>query len=189
MAVQGLLVPHNTTPIVHNTTALVVLALLIVACHGPPGPAPQAGATIAIRVNQVGYLPAAPKVAVVCALEPRPLPSFRVVDAGNRTVFGPVATRATGPFGPCATTYRLDFSGVRETGVYWIVAGDATSLPVRIGRDTGSRPPWQLPAVPVVPREQRCGQRGIGRHRRNPRMRHQPPLRASGASRIDQTLA
>jgi len=135
VAVQGLLVPHNTTPIVHNTTALVVLALLIVACHGPPGPAPQAGATIAIRVNQVGYLPAAPKVAVVCALEPRPLPSFRVVDAGNRTVFGPVATRATGPFGPCATTYRLDFSGVRETGVYWIVAGDATSLPVRIGRD------------------------------------------------------
>ena len=135
MAVQGLLVPHNTTPIVHNTTALVVLALLIVACHGPPGPAPQAGATIAIRVNQVGYLPAAPKVAVVCALEPRPLPSFRVVDAGNRTVFGPVATRATGPFGPCATTYRLDFSGMREAGVYRIVAGDASSLPVRIGRD------------------------------------------------------
>src|SRR5439155_1616091 len=126
---------HNTTPIVHNTTALVLPALLIVAGHGPPGPAQQAGATIAIRVNQVGYLPAAPKVAVVCALEPRPLPSFRVVDAGNRTVFGPVATRATGPFGPCATTYRLDFSGVRETGVYWIVAGDASSLPVRVGRD------------------------------------------------------
>src|SRR5256712_605340 len=140
----GLSVPHNTTAIVHNTTAIVnttavvVLALLIVACHRlprPSGPAPQAAATIAIRVNQVGYLPDAPKVAVVCALESREIARFRGVDARNRTVFGPAATRATGPFGPCAATYRLDFSGVREAGVYRVVAGDASSLPVRIGRD------------------------------------------------------
>src|SRR3989449_2114860 len=157
-AEQGLSVPHNTTPIVHNTTpivhnttaivhnttaivnttAVVVLALLIVACHRlprPSGPAPQAAATIAIRVNQVGYLPDAPKVAVVCALESREIARVRVVDARNRTVFGPAATRATGPFGPCAATYRLDFSGVREAGVYRVISGDASSLPVRIGRD------------------------------------------------------
>src|SRR3989442_3899242 len=157
-AEQGLSVPHNTTPIVHNTTpivhnttaivhnttaivnttAVVVLALLIVACHRlprPSGPAPQAAATIAIRVNQVGYLLDAPKVAVVCALESREIARFRVVDARNRTVFGPAATRATGPFGPCVATYRLDFSGVRQAGVDRVVAGDASSLPVPVGRD------------------------------------------------------
>src|SRR5438046_728451 len=120
---------------VQDRWGLVFLIVASVNCHGPPTPAPQQGAPVLIRVNQVGYPLDASKVAVVCALESRELPSFRVVDAGNRTVFGPVATRATGPFGPCATTYRLEFSGVRETGVYWIVAGDATSLPVRIGRD------------------------------------------------------
>src|SRR5438128_12308578 len=99
-AEQGLSVPHNTTPIVHNTTAVVVLALLIVACHRlprPSGPAPQAAAPVVIRVNQVGYPLDASKVAVVCALESREITSFRVVDTRNRTVFGPAATRATGP--------------------------------------------------------------------------------------------
>src|SRR2546426_242348 len=157
-AEQGLSVPHNTTPIVHNTTpivhnttaivhnttaivnttAVVVLALLIVACHRlprPSGPAPQAAAPVVIRVNQVGYPLDASKVAVVCALESREITSFRVVDTRNRTVFGPAAARATGPFGPCVATYRLDFSGVRQAGVYRVVAGDASSLPVRIGRD------------------------------------------------------
>ena len=95
----------------------------------------EAGVVIAIRVNQVGYLPEAPKVAVACTLERRAITSFRVVDADNRTVFGPRAARAAGPFGPCVATYRLDFSGLRTAGTYRVVAGGAVSPPVRIAAD------------------------------------------------------
>ena len=108
---------------------------LIAACQGAPGPVPAPSAGLVIRVNQLGYLPDAPKVAVVCALAPRVIASFRVLDARNRTVFGPRAADAAGPFGPCAGTYRLDFSTLRRAGVYRIVAGGATSLPVRIADD------------------------------------------------------
>ena len=89
---------------------------LIAACRtSRPAPAPSAG--LAIRLNQLGYLPDAPKVAVVCALEPRVITSFSVVDEHNRRVFGPRAPDAAGPFGPCAATYRLDFTALRRPGV------------------------------------------------------------------------
>jgi hypothetical protein len=114
-----------------------LLVALGVSCHPPEpgGPAPQGSAGVAIRVNQLGYLPDAPKVAVACALEPRAIESFRIVDARHRTVFGPSAADAAGPFGPCAATYRLDFSPLRRPGVYVIMAGGAISLPVRIAND------------------------------------------------------
>src|SRR5207248_2443155 len=52
---------------------IFVLAVLMAACPRPrpPGSDLQPGAAIAIRVNQIGYLPEASKVAVACALEPR----------------------------------------------------------------------------------------------------------------------
>src|SRR5256886_11286587 len=111
-----------------------VIVCLIGACHHSRPPAPPPGGW-AIRVNQVGYLPDAPKVAVVCALEPRVITSFDVVDERNRRVFGPRAADAAGTFGPCAATYRLDFTTLRQTGVYRIEAAGVTSLPVRIGDD------------------------------------------------------
>lgn len=114
--------------------SLVVVFCL--SCHPPPrGGALQAPTDVAIRVNQLGYQPGAPKVAVACALAPRPITSFRVVDARNRTVFGPRPADAAGPFGPCAATYRLDFSALALTGVYRVVASDVRSPPVRIGED------------------------------------------------------
>ncbi len=118
--------------------AELLLVALGVSCSPPGpsgGPAPQGGSGVTIRVNQLGYRPDAPKVAVVCALAPRLITSFRVVDARNLTVFGPEATAAAGPFGPCAATYRLDFSMLRRPGVYRIVAAGVSSLPVRIADD------------------------------------------------------
>src|SRR6266568_4540697 len=108
-----------------------------VSC-GPPGrggPTPQATSGVAIRINQLGYRPEAPKRAVVCALEPRVSATFVVVDERNRTVFGPSDAEAAGPFGPCAATFRLDFSTLRREGVYRIEALGARSLPVRIADD------------------------------------------------------
>lgn len=92
--------------------------------------------TTFIRVNQVGYVPDGPKVAVACALPGAPaLDRFTVVDGAGRRVLGPAAAEPGGSFGPCAATYRLDFSAVRTPGTYRIVAGDVASPTVRIGAD------------------------------------------------------
>ena len=98
-------------------------------------PAPQGDTGVAIRFNQLGYQPDGYKVAVVCSLTPREITDFRIVDERNRTVFGPAAASASGSFGPCATTYRLDFGALRRPGVYRIVAAGVTSPPVRIATD------------------------------------------------------
>src|SRR5436853_5498667 len=120
-----------------RSRAALLLLVAGVSCHSPArgGPAPQATSGVAIRVNQLGYRTDAPKVAVVCALEPRVIASYRVVAVRDRTVLGPSAAEASGTFGPCAATYRLDFSTLRRPGVYRIVAESASSLPVRIADD------------------------------------------------------
>ena len=118
-----------------RTHARWLLVALVVSCHsaGREAPAPLGGPPVAIRINQLGYQPEAPKVAVVCALEAQAIATFRLVDERDRTVFGPAPADAAGSFGPCAATYRLDFGALRRPGVYRIVAAGVTSLPVRIG--------------------------------------------------------
>src|SRR5690349_15491130 len=86
-----------------------------------------ADSTLFIRVNQVGYLPDAPKVAVACSLTPRAALSFVVRDSAGRVVLGPKRARSSGAFGPCAETQRLDFSALRRAGRYTIEAGGVSS--------------------------------------------------------------
>ena len=88
-----------------------------------------------IRVNQVGYLPDAPKVAVVCSVDSASISTFTVRDGRGRTVLGPRNALATGAFGPCVTTHRLDFSALKTPGTYTIVAGEIVSPTIRIARD------------------------------------------------------
>jgi hypothetical protein len=102
---------------------------LILAQVAAAAPAPAA-----IRINQLGYRPEAPKVAVFCGLEKIELPDFVVIDHTGKTVL----SRATIParsFGPCVANYRLDFSTVTKPGDYRITAGGVTSPAVRIRRD------------------------------------------------------
>lgn len=89
-----------------------------------------------IRINQVGYLPAAPKVAVICSLDSASFSTFRVVDVRGRTVFGPAGASPAGSFAACRTTYRLDFSGLRRQGSYRLVAGAIQSPIIRIRADS-----------------------------------------------------
>lgn len=63
-----------------------------------------------IRVNQVGYLPDAPKIAVICSLDSARFQTFTVRNERGRVVLGPKRAVASGGFGPCATTHRLDFT-------------------------------------------------------------------------------
>ncbi|MEO8580898.1 MAG: glycoside hydrolase family 9 protein [Gemmatimonadales bacterium] len=85
----------------------------------------------AIRVNQLGYLPDAPKVAVFCALEKAEVNDFVVTDGAGRKVLQRPALVAK-PFGPCAANYRLDFTSVRTPGDYRISAGGVTSPLIRV---------------------------------------------------------
>jgi endoglucanase len=89
-----------------------------------------------IRINQLGYLPDAPKTAIVCSLDSVPIKSFTVQDASGSVVFGPHVAKSSGSFGPCASTHRLDFSALRKSGRYTIVAGGAASPPVHIDPNT-----------------------------------------------------
>ena len=92
-----------------------------------------ADSTTFIRVNQVGYLPDAPKVAVACSLDSARVPTFVVRDEQDRVVLGPRRAERAPGFGPCVVTHRLDFSALRRAGRYHIEAGDLRSPVVRIG--------------------------------------------------------
>jgi hypothetical protein len=95
----------------------------------------QADSVAYIRTNQVGYLPDAPKVAVLCALESVSVSRFTVENERGRVVLGPATAARSGSFGPCTETYRLDFSVLRTAGRYRIRAGAYSSPTVRIARD------------------------------------------------------
>ena len=94
-----------------------------------------ADSTAFVRINQVGYLPDAPKVAVVCALRPVQLTRFTVEDTAGRTVLGPLAARRDGALGACVETWRLDFGALRRAGQYVVRAGAYASPRVHIGPD------------------------------------------------------
>ena len=86
-----------------------------------------------IRINQLGYEPNSPKLAVWCSKETLSIKDFQLVDsATNQVVFGQQAGRAYGAYGPFTQTYRLDFSSFKKPGKYYLVAGGARSPVVYI---------------------------------------------------------
>ena len=88
-----------------------------------------------IRVNQLGYLPGAIKVAVLATGEAGP-DAFEIRDALNDRLVGEYrGVQAAGPYGPFAGTYRLDFSSFSKEGGFYIRAGSAKSPPFTIGHD------------------------------------------------------
>jgi len=90
---------------------------------------------VVIRVNQVGYLPDAPKGAVACALDSAlrgQSARFRVRDTNGRVVVPERLARPSSGFGPCRETWRFDFSMLRVPRCYVVVAGNAESPPIRI---------------------------------------------------------
>jgi endoglucanase len=93
--------------------------------------APAAGA---IRINQLGYQPDAPKIAVLCSPDILVLTRFSVVDASGKIVLSDKPTQAN-RFGPCFTSYRLDFSSIKKSGEYRVLAAGMQSPVVRIRDD------------------------------------------------------
>lgn len=106
---------------------------LFILCSSFLRPAEE---TAWIRINQLGYTPAGIKVAVWCSKQTVSLSSFELVDAGTqKTVYTHTAGKSFGAYGPFTQTYRLDFSGFRVSGNYFLRAGQTQSPVFRISQD------------------------------------------------------
>ena len=119
----------------------------------------QAFAGSWIRVNQIGYLPEATKVAVFMSDETAQINGFELVDAfTDEVAFSSSAVRPTGVLGRMKTTCRLDFSGLKTSGAYYIKVlssgGETRSetFPVGAGVYDGA-----ADFVLNYMRQQRCG--------------------------------
>ena len=119
----------------------------------------QAFAGSWIRVNQIGYIPEATKVAVFMSDETAQINGFELVDAFTGEVaFSSSAVRPTGVLGRMKTTCRLDFSGLKTSGAYYIKVlssgGETRSetFPVGAGVYDGA-----ADFVLNYMRQQRCG--------------------------------
>lgn len=90
-----------------------------------------------IRVNQVGYLPNASKVAVYVSNDASShhLSSFKVINAADKKTvfeFGSEYIRETGSYGKLTSTARLDFTSLTQEGEYNIVVNGVQSPLIRI---------------------------------------------------------
>lgn len=126
-----------------------LLLLLAAAAEsaGPAGPELRSW----IRVNQVGYLPDDPKIAVLSS--DVPLDGEYTVGDVSASI-GPDA----GAWGPFAHNYRLDFSSVRAPGRYRVRCGTIESPEFTIGADAYGEVPA---ALLEFMRLQRCGDNPI----------------------------
>ena len=100
-----------------------------------------------IRVNQIGYLPGDPKIAVLSSDEPL-TGTFKVGE------FSADIGADQGAWGPFAHNYRLDFSRVKAPGAYSIVCGEVESPRFAIGADAYKDVPGKLLGFMQL---QRCG--------------------------------
>lgn len=123
--------------------ALSLLSASAAAGRGDAGPW--------LRVNQVGYLPDDPKIAILSSATPL-RGEFSVGD------FRADIGLDLGAWGPFAHNYRLDFSGVRGPGRYRVQFGDVRSPEFAIGPDAYGDVPGKL--LDFL-RLQRCGENPV----------------------------
>ena len=74
-----------------------------------------------VRINQIGYLPEATKVAVFMSNDAVQVDGFELIDAFTGEVaWRSDAVRPIGALGQMKTTCRLDFSALKADGAYYI---------------------------------------------------------------------
>ena len=89
-----------------------------------------------VRINQLGYTPEGGKVAVWCAREKREIKTFQLIDAKTKRIaYHASAGKSFGSYGPFQETYRLNFSGFKKPGRYYLQAGGVKSPEFEIGQD------------------------------------------------------
>ena len=89
-----------------------------------------------IRVNQLGYLPDASKVAVWAGKTNKQQNTFQLVDAQtSKPVYTAGAGKAYGSYGPFSACYRLNFTAFKKPGTYYVACGETRSPVFRIAAD------------------------------------------------------
>lgn len=84
-----------------------------------------------IRINQLGYLPRATKVAVLMSQDLCNVTSFELIDASSRRVaFSSTEVSPSSPLQHMKSTYRLNFSKFSSPGKYYISVNGIASSPV-----------------------------------------------------------
>src|SRR5688572_13020266 len=112
-----------------SKTCLIPVFLILHSCYGN-----AQNINSWIRVNQLGYNYAGPKVAVLGSKTLMTIKKFEVVDNNSKkVVFSGSPGRSFGAYGPFKDTYRLNFTSFNKKGKYFIRAGNAKSTPFEIG--------------------------------------------------------
>lgn len=89
-----------------------------------------------IRINWLGYQTNGVKVAVWCSKEGSEIKTFQLMDAQTKKyVFTGSAGKFFGTYGPFKQTYRLNFSGYKKPGRYYLQTGGVKSPEFEIGDD------------------------------------------------------
>lgn len=89
-----------------------------------------------VRINQLGYTPEGIKVAVLGAKGRLASAAFTVCEVGtNKIVFQRKTGKDFGAWGPFVHTWRLNFSGFKKPGTYYVKSGGARSPEFRIAAD------------------------------------------------------
>ncbi|MBQ9576949.1 MAG: glycoside hydrolase family 9 protein [Muribaculaceae bacterium] len=133
-----------------NRLALIIV-IMAVAMTGHD--AAQAAGWI--RINQLGYLPGATKVAVLMSEDKVAVSEFELVDAyTGKTAYRSAKATGKRPLGQMQSAWRLDFSDFNVEGAYRIVAAGVQSPVFPINNHV-----WDGTADFVLNymRQQRCG--------------------------------
>ena len=81
-----------------------------------------------VRINQLGYLPKATKVAVLMSDQPITVNNFQLVNAfTGKVAYTSNHVQAMGAMGNMKATYRLRFSDFTQPGTYYIKVGQSRS--------------------------------------------------------------
>lgn len=81
-----------------------------------------------VRINQLGYLPKATKVAVLMSNLPTTVDSFQLINAfTGKVAYTSNQVQAMGAMGNMKATFRLRFSAFTQPGTYYIKVGQSRS--------------------------------------------------------------
>lgn len=81
-----------------------------------------------VRINQLGYLPKATKVAVLMSDQPITVNNFQLVNAfTGKVAYTSNQVQAMGAMGNMKATFRLRFSDFTQPGTYYIKVGQSRS--------------------------------------------------------------
>ena len=108
-----------------------------------------------VRVNQIGYLEDDLKIAVWVSKNDEKITKFEVIEkSSGKTVYSGNDIKYTGRQPAFVSSARLNFSTFNTPGTYVIKAGDAVSVPFRIGNEIYAG----AADIPLkYMRQQRCG--------------------------------